>query len=117
MLLESMSWCKFKNIKSINIVIVTHSPFILSDMVQDNILYLENGERKIVEGYTFGANYYDLLYNSFFFEKNAIGEVATRVITDMIQHPDNYKNKKWMLDILADPIIRGHLLNKMNEDV
>lgn len=117
MLLESMSWCKFRNIKSINIIIVTHSPFILSDMLQDNVLYLENGGRRMVEGYTFGANYYDLLYNSFFFKKNAIGEVATRVITDMIQHPDKYKDKKWMLDILADPIIRGHLLNKLNEDV
>lgn len=117
MLLESMSWCKFKKIKSINIIIVTHSPFILSDMVQDNVLYLEDGEQKKVEGYTFGANYYDLLYNSFFFEKNAIGEVATRVITDMIQKPDKYKDKKWMLDILADPIIRGHLLNKLNGDV
>lgn len=117
MLLESLSWCGFKQIKSINIVIVTHSPFILSDMVQDNILYLENGSRKLVNGYTFGANYYDLLYNSFFFEKNAIGEVATRVITDMIQHPDKYKDKNYLLDILADPIVRGHILNRLNRDV
>lgn len=117
MLLESMSWCQFSKIESINIIIVTHSPFILSDMVQDNVLYLEDGSRKQVDGYTFGANYYDLLYNSFFFEKNAIGEVSTRVITDMIQHSDKYKQQKWLLDILADPMVRGHILNKLERDV
>lgn len=117
MLLETLSWCNFSRdrIKSINIIIVTHSPFILSDMVNDNVLYLEDGAVKKQEKETFGANYYDLLYNSFFFEKNAIGEVATDVISELINNPE--KMTEAMKDILGDPIIRGYLINKKNKYV
>lgn len=117
MLLETLSWCNFSRdrIKSINIIIVTHSPFILSDIVNDNVLYLEDGAVKKQEKETFGANYYDLLYNSFFFEKNAIGEVATDVISELINNPE--KMTEAMKDILGDPIIRGYLINKKNKYV
>lgn len=112
MLLETLSWCNFsrERIRSINIIIVTHSPFILSDIVNDNVLYLENGIVKKQEKETFGANYYDLLYNSFFFEKNAIGEISSEVITDLIRHPEELTDT--LKDILGDPIIRGYLINK-----
>ena len=112
MLLETLSWCNFSSekIRSINIIVVTHSPFILSDVVNDNVLYLENGQTKQQGKETFGANYYDLLYNSFFFEKNAIGEIATDVISDLIKHPEEMTDT--LKDILGDPIIRGYLINK-----
>ena len=119
MLLETLGWCNFSTdkIKSINIIIVTHSPFILSDIVSENILYLDDGQAKKVKGNTFGANYYDLLYNSFFFEKNSIGEVATQVISDMIKDPETLRKNKWMLDILGDPMIKGYLYNKLESHV
>lgn len=117
MLLETLSWCNFSQdkIKSINVIIVTHSPFILSDIVNDNVLYLEDGAVKKQEKETFGANYYDLLYNSFFFEKNAIGEVAAEVISELINHPEEMTEA--LKDILGDPIIRGYLINKKNKYV
>lgn len=96
---------------------MTHSPFILSDIVSENILYLNDGQAKKVEGNTFGANYYDLLYDSFFFEKNSIGEVATHVISDMIKDPETLRKNKWMLDILGDPMIKGYLYNKLESHV
>ena len=112
MLLETLSWCNFsgEKIRSINIIVVTHSPFILSDIVNDNVLYLENGQAKKQDKETFGANYYDLLYNSFFFDRNAIGEISTEVITDLIKHPEQLTET--LQDILGDPIIRGYLINK-----
>lgn len=119
MLLETLSWCEFSpdKIRSINIIVVTHSPFILSDISHNNVLYLEDGEAVKVNGKTFGANYYDLLYNSFFFDKNAIGEVATRVITNMIQHTGDLKGNEWLLDLLGDPMVKGYLLNKLDCNV
>lgn len=119
MLLETLSWCDFSpdKIRSINIIVVTHSPFILSDITHNNVLYLEDGEAVNVNGKTFGANYYDLLYNSFFFDKNAIGEVATRVITKMIQHTGELKGNEWLLDLLGDPMVKGYLLNKLDCNV
>lgn len=117
MLLETLSWCNFSSekIRSINIIVVTHSPFILSDIVNDNVLYLEDGQVKAQTNETFGANYYDLLYNSFFFKKNAIGEIATDVISDLIKHPNELTDT--LKDILGDPIIRGYLINKKKGDV
>lgn len=117
MLLETLSWCNFSRdrIKSINIIIVTHSPFILSDIVNDNVLYLEDGAVKKQDKETFGANYYDLLYNSFFFKKNAIGEVAAEVISELINHPEEMTEA--LKNVLGDPIIRGYLINKKNKYV
>lgn len=117
MLLETLSWCNFsrERIRSINIIVVTHSPFILSDVVNDNVLYLVNGEPKKQENESFGANYYDLLYNSFFFEKNAIGEIASEVISELIEHPEQLSEA--MTDILGGPIIRGYLINKKRSHV
>ena len=54
---------------NINILFITHSPFILSDIPKQNVLFLENGkpsEKKNMN--TFGANITDLLADSFFIE-------------------------------------------------
>lgn len=119
MLLETLSWCEFsqEKIKSINIIIVTHSPFILSDITHNNVLYLEDGKKAVVGGKTFGANYYDLLYNSFFFKENAIGEVATGIITKLIQHTEELRGREWLIELLGDPMVKGYLLNKLNSNV
>ena len=44
-LLDRLSWLQINYpIKSINILLVTHSPFILSDIPKSNILYLKEGK-------------------------------------------------------------------------
>ena len=71
----------------LNIIIITHSPFILSDIPNSNILYLQEGEE--VDGgglITFGSNISDMLYHSFFLgnqEKGFIGEFAKRKIESL----------------------------------
>lgn len=83
-LLERLAMCHINrtNIRSINILIVTHSPFILSDIPESNVLYLGSGG-----GYeqrrTFGANIYDLLQDSFFLTSD-IGELAHAKIDELI---------------------------------
>lgn len=42
-LLRYISWLNLVVIKSIQIVIATHSPFILSDLMKDNILFMREG--------------------------------------------------------------------------
>lgn len=65
-------------IKSVHILIVTHSPFVLSDILKSNVLMLEKGRPAKIEQplRTFGANYYEMLDTGFFMEKGAIGEFA-----------------------------------------
>lgn len=64
-------------IKGINILVSTHSPFVLSDIPNQNILCLEAGLPKPWSGTcnTFCANVYDILSCGFFMEK-FVGDFA-----------------------------------------
>lgn len=83
-LLERLAMCHINrtNLRSVNIIIVTHSPFILSDIPNGNVLYLgvNDGHKP---GNTFGANIYDLLQDSFFLSSD-IGELALSKIDEMM---------------------------------
>ncbi len=112
MLLESLSWCDIntEKIHSIQILIVTHSPFVLTDMLVQNSLYLKDGRCVKVERETFGANYYAMLNKSFFFEKRAIGDVSGRVIGDLIQRSNNNQHiSNEERNLIGDELIRNYL--------
>ena len=95
-LLQSFSHIKKKDelgIESINICILTHSPFILSDVPIQNVLRLQReGLPKSVEfsNQTFGANIHELLTNSFFMESTT-GAFVLEKIKEIIQF--HYKIK------------------------
>lgn len=78
------------SITSINILLLTHSPFILSDLPRENILLLEpsakNGRAlpKISASQTFAANINDLLADGFFITGTLMGEFAERKIKEAI---------------------------------
>ena len=112
MLLEAISWCNIdtEKIHSIQILIVTHSPFILTDMLTQNTLYLKNGKVQTVTQQTFGGNYYDLLNKSFFFEKSAVGEVASKMLTASIQKSNNGEQiPTEVIQCIGDELIRNYL--------
>lgn len=103
-------------IKSIGVIIATHSPFVLTDMLTSNTLYLSEGRRKEVDGQTFGANYYDMLHESFFFEKNALGEVSTENIKRWLQKKNEIGSLMndfgyVLLKLVGDPLIANYLLS------
>ena len=68
--------------RKINILLTTHSPFLLSDIPADHVLYMTDDE-ELPEGRTFGANIYDLL-NQQFFMGNTIGEFAAQKINEVV---------------------------------
>lgn len=126
MLIESFSWTKIdrRKIRSIHILIATHSPFVLTDVLTERTLYLKEGKRKVVEAQTFGGNYYDLLDNSFFFERTAIGDVSARAVRRWVrQHdaPQPIQLADEVLNMVGDPFIKKYLQvkhhNKEGEDV
>ena len=67
-------------------MIVTHSPFVLSDIPTQNILFLEKGGHKAdkSEVASFGANIHTMLMNSFFLKGGAMGQFAKETIVKMI---------------------------------
>lgn len=85
-LLEQIERIRLKNIKNINLCFVTHSPFVLSDIPQENVLYIHRGEpaKEKVKLNTFGANIGDLIRNSFFLTDGAMGDFARSFIDKIV---------------------------------
>ena len=95
-----LSWCHIyhKIIRGVNILIVTHSPFVLSDIPLEHTLYLKDGH--VVddkEKETFCGNIHEMLGSSFFMEYS-IGDVAKENVEEIIKHynkkdtNDEYEN-------------------------
>ena len=81
LLLQALQNAHFKNLHGGNIILATHSPFLLSDIPHSNVLCL--GENTMsVEG-TLGANIIELLGNSFFLS-SVIGNVASNEIREIV---------------------------------
>ena len=104
---------------SFNILIATHSPFILSDIPQSNILYLEDGKMVMSEGIKnpFAANICDILYQSFFLKQGFVGEYARKKIKRMIERllpggyflDDSEAEYHLLMELIGDPFLKMQL--------
>lgn len=97
---------------------ITHSPFVISDLPKENIIFLErlkNGECKNISTnieieQTFGANIHTLLSNGFFMENGLMGEFAKGKIKEIIdfhksvelEKDNKTKIEEFKKDYLAD---------------
>ena len=75
--------------KYYHLIFTTHSPFLLSDIPKENIIFL-NDEPSIKQ--TFGANIHTLLSDSFFMDDGLMGEFAKKKINKIIK---NLKDKDY----------------------
>lgn len=76
-ILNSLKQITLKNINGLHLIIVTHSPYVLSDIPHTNVLALKKDEKEpIFNLRSFGANVHDILKDSFFLEGGAIGIFA-----------------------------------------
>lgn len=81
---------------SLNIIFATHSPFILSDIPRQNILYLENGfcVNDHIDINPYAANVNDILNQSFFLKDSFIGDFALMRVKTLMEEIDNYGKRK-----------------------
>ncbi len=98
------------NSSGINITLVTHSPFILSDIPGNNILALENGKYSDKLNKTLGANVYDLLQNQFFMD-STIGECSEMIIEEII---NLYSKKESILN--QDLVFYEKFVNRLGDE-
>lgn len=89
-LLRAIESGDFFHIVGINILLVTHSPFVLSDLPRTNVLAL--GE-DVTMAETFGANIHELLGNSFFM-KYTIGSKAQLEIESFFEQYHAFSKSK-----------------------
>jgi len=85
--------------KNVHLIFLTHSPFLLSDIPKENVIFLdtyrkdedsnqEEGNCKVVNGLkekkqTFGANIHTLLSDGFFMDGGLMGEFAKGKINEI----------------------------------
>jgi predicted ATP-binding protein involved in virulence len=118
-LIRNIENMQFK-IESINIQMATHSPFILSDIPKNNVLFLENGKSvaERMQEDTFGANIHTLLQNGFFLNGVPIGDFAKQKINQMFAKLHKGECSQELYNeilLVSEPFIKSQLLKKYNE--
>lgn len=91
-LLHGLQQLPFETVKSVHFLMVTHSPFVLSDIPVQNILFLQkNGKKASMDDkVSFGANIHTMLKSSFFLSGGAMGEFAKETIKEVINQVNLY---------------------------
>lgn len=110
LLIDSIASIPLESICDINITMVTHSPFVLSDIPKSNILCLQSKEATRPKGETFGANIVDMLSESFFMD-GTIGELAQHHIDLLVDTYFKYREEADGIhgyDALTELTFRGN---------
>ncbi|PRB04084.1 hypothetical protein CQ046_07600 [Chryseobacterium sp. MYb7] len=125
----------YQRYDNLNILFITHSPFILSDIPKQNVLFLKDGAVDTFDrASTFAANISDLLVNSFFFSNEIksgllMGEFAEETINKTIhwikgakkseksfnQIKDDFDYHRQIIKIIDEPILRLKLAEMLDE--
>jgi len=84
LLLQLIKSLKVKH-KNIQLILAGHSPFIVSDLPKENIVFLENNRQisPFKKLQTFGSNIHTLLTDSFFMSDGLMGEFAKGKIEEI----------------------------------
>lgn len=99
-LLDSIALAGLDHIKWIDICVVTHSPFVLSDIPASNVLALKKDGSDAAHLPSFGANIHEMFKLSFFLDKGTVGEVSQWTITRIAQCLRVYR---WLSNIEGYP--------------
>ncbi len=126
---------------TVQILVSSHSPFLLSDMTSNEVILMQrDGDRAVIlpkDKYRiFAGNIHELLADTFFLEEGTVGEFAVGILEKLVSELSIHsktKNSKGMInsevnnsasdkdasaaliDCVADPIIRERLKDLWSE--
>lgn len=111
----------------IQIIMSTHSPFMLTDFLTENISLLQrkdiskgtsivNYENIDSSNNIFGSNIYDLVSSGFFLE-NTIGYFAEEKIKKLLQSPFDTGHFKKIYSKIGDPVLKVLIDSTLREKV
>ncbi len=105
--------------ETIHLIITSHSPFILSDLPKENVIFLEKGKQvyPFEDGkQTFGANIHTLLSHGFFMKDGLMGEFAKNKINEVINFLNGNESSimtndeaQNLINIIGEPVIKKQL--------
>lgn len=109
----------------VQFIITSHSPFLASDLPNQNIIFLESQNRKTkISGLsnhsqTFASNIHSLYTDAFFLREAMIGDFARSIVNEIIEYlrnkePSKEKTEKYrpLLALIGEPVIR-HKIEEM----
>ncbi|WP_394900115.1 AAA family ATPase, partial [Clostridium butyricum] len=117
--------------KKIHVIITTNSPFIISDIKNDNVIYVTSNEGQVTieknknSILTFGANVNELLIDSFYMDMGTKGTFSTgkiNSIKELLQMDDDefmstiskrnidMDDIKILIESIGEEIVRNRLL-------
>lgn len=119
---ELIKLCKIFSDKRFHIIISSHSPFILSDLPKENVIFLKDGKQVDMDINPFGANIHTLLSHGFFMDGGLMGEFAKNKIDNIIKllnspnklSDDEIINCENIISIIGEPIIKNQLQKKLD---
>lgn len=117
--------------KEVQLILTTHSPFLISDLPRQNIILLDKEEQNKVYSRntddleSFAANIYDLYKHSFFNEDNSyVGKFALSKIEDVLEYvntkeyqPAAHKYCMTLVKLISDDIIHSKLVQLLDQMV
>jgi ABC-type multidrug transport system ATPase subunit len=118
--------------RQVQVILTSHSPFILSDLPPNCVVLLKkgNGKSEVIDSLTkrnetFGANIHELFTDSFFLQDGLMGEFARRKIEELVTRLSNkekytkaeYSEFRKEIDIIGEPFVRFKLLEKLLQGV
>lgn len=125
------TYCCNQQQKSLDIVLTTNSPFLISDLPHANIVFLQatEGGTMVVGGLeehrqTFAANIHTLLSDAFFLPDGLLGEFAKQKINRLIQEiyrddiadiKEKESRIRQQIDIIGEPVIRNKLISVLED--
>jgi predicted ATP-dependent endonuclease of OLD family len=121
--------------EEIQILLTTHSPFILSDIPNDRVLFLKKsqndeginvGNHLLDSPLTWGANIHGLYTNSFFLSDGLMGNFAKEKINELIhklihEEPEEIRNSSEIIrntiDLIGEPILKKKLIELYQQKI
>ncbi|TAE03685.1 MAG: hypothetical protein EAZ97_01145, partial [Bacteroidetes bacterium] len=115
--------------KKIQLILTSHSPFLVSDLPKENIIFLEKdaeGKCKVSKledrKNTFGANIHSLFTDSFFMSGGLIGDFAKDKINKVIELLENSQHLpaeqisycEQIIGMIGEPIIKNMLQKQLD---
>lgn len=119
LLIDSIKSLGMLHVLNVNIILATHSPFVLSDIAKQNVLYLEDGidVGKRIKFSPFAANVNDTLHQSFFLNEGFLGAYVSEKIRTLCDYMEGKEqNANWdddkaerFIEEVGDPLIKQQL--------
>lgn len=127
----STEYCCVHQQKTLDIVMTTNSPFLISDLPHANIVFLQTTEigTTVVGGLeehrqTFAANIHTLLSDAFFLPDGLLGEFAkqklNRLVKELYQDDiadirEKESSIRKQIEIIGEPVIRNKLISVLED--